>query len=110
MASSRIGSCEIRFLKMISAVCGSEFTITVRKQSLPDHFAALVANMLQRPSQKCQGEMPNTQQISISYYSNSHGPDRGVNMAAKGELQQPSCVCVCGFTHEWQPQHLGSRL
>lgn len=58
--------------------------------------------MLQCPPQPlCQGEMPSIQQISISYYGNSHGPDCGANMAAKGELQQPSCVClsVCLASH-----------
>lgn len=66
--------------------------------------------MLQCPPQRCQGKMPNSLQISISYYGNSHGPDCGANMAAKGELQQPSCVCLCGFTHERQAQHLGSAV
>lgn len=63
--------------------------------------------MLQRPLQRCQGEMPNARQISISYYGNSHGPDCGANMAAKGELQQPSCVCLCGFTDE-RRAHVGT--
>jgi len=90
---------------MISALCRSEFRISLRKQLFSDRF---VTNMLQRPSQHRQADMHNTQQISISYYSNGHGPDRGANMAAKEELQQPSCVCLCGFTHERQGQHLGT--
>lgn len=28
-------------------------------------------------------------------------------MAAKGELQQPSCVCLCGFTDE-RRAHVGT--
>lgn len=87
----------------------SEFSCLAEKVFTPGfHLAVLVANMLQRPSPQCQGEMPNALGISIRHYGNSHGPDRGVNMAAKGELQQPSCVCLCGFTHERQAQHLGT--
>lgn len=50
MASSHTGLCEIRFLKMISAVCGSEFTISVRKQLLPDMLLLLqiCCNVLRR--------------------------------------------------------------
>lgn len=105
-------TCQIRgkrffFQHVLSALQVRVQDFTEKKTWFLDHFAALGAHILQCPSRQCRGKMPNAQHISISYYSNSHGAD---NMAAKGELQRPSCVCLCGFTHERQAQHLGARF
>lgn len=66
------------------------FTISQRLFPPEPYFDATVANMLHCPPQQCHGKMLFTQQISS--YGNSRGPHCEENMAAKGELQQPSCI------------------